>query len=278
MTREPAASKDLPMTFPSVIAIDGPVASGKTTVGKALASRLGYRFIDTGMMYRACTLLALRAGIDPDDEVELGKLAGVISLRFVTSPDGDRLLANGEDITDDLRTPEVQAAVSSVASVSEVRTSMVAQQQRMAEYGEVVMVGRDIGTKVLPDAAKLYLDASVSERIRRRSAEEQGRATIEDVRANIEHRDIGSRMKAKVERVPPVGCRRDHVDVLSSETSGEPIANHATPYRQKNSDRCFYHHSQSSPRRAHPAAIKVVKEASRSHKISQGTTTPTLRA
>ena len=189
MTREPAASKDLPMTFPSVIAIDGPVASGKTTVGKALASRLGYRFIDTGMMYRACTLLALRAGIDPDDEVELGKLARAISLRFVISPDGDRLLANDEDITDDLRTPEVQAAVSSVASVSEVRTSMVAQQQRMAEDGEVVMVGRDIGTKVLPDAAKLYLDASVSERIRRRSAEEQGRATIEDVRANIEHRD-----------------------------------------------------------------------------------------
>ncbi|MDA1036631.1 MAG: (d)CMP kinase [Chloroflexi bacterium] len=177
------------MTFPKVIAIDGPVASGKTTVGKALAARLGYRFIDTGMMYRACTLLALRTGVDPDDEVGLANVARATILRFVASLDGDRLLADDEDITDELRPPEVQAAVSSVARVSGVRTAMVAQQQQMAEAGEVVMVGRDIGTKVLPNAAKLYLDASIAERVRRRSAEEQGRVTVEDVRADVEHRD-----------------------------------------------------------------------------------------
>lgn len=176
------------MTFPSVIAIDGPAASGKTTVGKALAARLGYRFIDTGMMYRACTFLALRAGIDPDDKVGVGVLANAISVRFVVSPDGDRLLANDEDITDGLRTPEVENAVSSVARISEVRTAMVAEQQQMAEHGEVVMVGRDIGTKVLPDAAKLYLDASVVERVRRRSAEEPS-SSIEEVRVNVELRD-----------------------------------------------------------------------------------------
>ena len=176
------------MTFPSVIAIDGPVASGKTTIGKALAARLGYRFIDTGMMYRACTLLALRAGIDPEDTVRVGNLAQAAKLRFVASPDGDRLLVGDEDVTDNLRTPAVEDAVSSVARISEVRRAMVAQQQQMAEAGEVVMVGRDIGTKVLPNAAKLYLDASVAERVRRRSAEEQGNA-VEDVRANVEHRD-----------------------------------------------------------------------------------------
>lgn len=176
------------MTFPSVIAIDGPVASGKTTVGKALAARLGYRFIDTGMMYRACTLLALRAGIEPDDEVGVGAVANGVTLRFVASSGGDRLLADDEDVTDGLRTPDVQAAVSSVARISEVRTAMVAQQQQMAEDGQVVMVGRDIGTKVLPNAAKLYLDASVAERVRRRSAEEPSSST-EDVRANVELRD-----------------------------------------------------------------------------------------
>ena len=177
------------MTYPSVIAIDGPVASGKTTVGKALAARLSYRFIDTGMMYRACTLLALRAGIDRDDAVELGKLASAVTLEFVASAKGERLLANGEDVTDELRTPEVQDAVSAVARVSGVRVAMVAQQQRMAEDGRVVMVGRDIGTKVLPDAAKVYLDAAVAERVRRRSAEERGGATPAEVRANVELRD-----------------------------------------------------------------------------------------
>ena len=185
LTHGPVPSKDLVMTFPSVIAIDGPVASGKTSVGKALASLLGYRFVDTGMMYRACTLMALRAGIDPDDQVNLGIMAEATSLQFVASPDGDRLLANGEDVTDDLRTPEVQEAVSLVAAVSEVRVAMVSEQQHIAEDGRVIMVGRDIGTKVLPHAVKLYLDASVAERVRRRFVEEQGTMSAEDVRANV---------------------------------------------------------------------------------------------
>ena len=177
------------MTFPDVIAIDGPVASGKTTVGRALAVKLGFRFIDTGMMYRACAFLALRASIKLDDQVRLGILARATMLRFVTALEGDRLFAGEEDVTDQLRTPAVQAAVSAVARVSSVRTAMVAQQQQMAAVGGVVMVGRDIGTKVLPRAAKLYLDASVAERVRRRSVEEQGQMTFEEVSRNVELRD-----------------------------------------------------------------------------------------
>jgi len=174
---------------PTVIAIDGPVASGKTAVGRELARRLGYRFIDTGLMYRACTHLALRSGVSVDDGLALGGLAASVWMDLVVTPDGERLLVDGEDVTDALRTPQVEAHVSKVAAVGGVRVAMVAQQQRMAEEGRVVMVGRDIGTKVLPDAAKVYLDASPEERVRRRLAEVAGRQTEAEVRANLELRD-----------------------------------------------------------------------------------------
>lgn len=175
--------------MPTVIAIDGPVASGKTVVGRHLAERLGFRFVDTGLMYRACTYLAQREGVDIADPVALTALASAATMDIVVTPAGERLLANGEDVTLHLRTPEVQASVSDVAKVVGVRVAMVEQQQRMAEAGEVVMVGRDIGTKVLPNAAKVYLDASVDERIRRRLAEVADRETEAEVRANLELRD-----------------------------------------------------------------------------------------
>jgi cytidylate kinase len=177
-----------------VIAIDGPVASGKTAVGRELARRLGYRFIDTGLMYRACTHLALRSGVSVDDGQALGGLAASVRMDIVvstdgTTPAGERLEVDGEDVTAALRTPEVEAHVSTVAAVPGVRVAMVAQQQRMAQEGRVVMVGRDIGTKVLPDAAKVYLDASPDERVRRRLAEVAGKQTEAEVRANLELRD-----------------------------------------------------------------------------------------
>jgi CMP/dCMP kinase len=165
------------------------VASGKTAVGRRLAQRLGYRFIDTGLMYRACTFLAQRQGVDTADAAALAALAGSAAMDIVVTPEGERLLANGEDVTEHLRTPEVQASVSDVAKVPGVRVAMVGQQQLMAEAGEVVMVGRDIGTKVLPDAGKVYLDASADERVRRRLAEVAGKETEAEVRANLELRD-----------------------------------------------------------------------------------------
>ena len=181
--------KDSMVPLPKVIAIDGPVASGKTAVGRQLAYRLGYRFVDTGLMYRACTFLALRGSVDIRNPVALTALADASTMDIVLTSEGERLLTNGEDVTPHLRTPEVQALVSLVAKVAGVRLAMVNQQQRMAEVGRVVMVGRDIGTKVLPHAGKVYLDASADERVRRRLAEVAGRETESEVRANLELRD-----------------------------------------------------------------------------------------
>ncbi len=176
--------------YPPVVAIDGPVASGKSTVGRALAARLGYRFVDTGLMYRAVALATLRAGMDPDDAPAVGALAERCAITISSPP--ERLLLDGEDVTDALRTPEVEAAVSRVARISTVRTALVRAQRHIAEEGGVVMVGRDIGTVVVPDAAKVYLDAPVEERSRRRHAELAAAGkpdTLEAVRAGLEERD-----------------------------------------------------------------------------------------
>ncbi|MCE2469115.1 MAG: (d)CMP kinase [Dehalococcoidia bacterium] len=170
------------MPAPPAIAIDGPAASGKTTVGRALAARLGCRFVDTGLMYRAVTGLALAQGVPLDDDKALARLAE----RARIDP-GDRVLANDADVTDGLWSVEVERNVSRVSAVPGVRRALVAQQRRLAERG-VVMVGRDIGSVVLPGAAKVYLDASVGERARRRAAE-TGMPDEEQVRAELERRD-----------------------------------------------------------------------------------------
>ena len=181
------------MSSPRVIAIDGPVASGKTTVGRELARRLGRRFVDTGLMYRAVTYLALRARTGLTDAAALGVLAERAEIAIEADSTGsDRVFAVGEDVTPYLRTPAVEASVSLVAQVREVRRALVAQQQRMASEGGVVMVGRDIGTQVAPDAAKVYLEASPAERVRRRFAERTaGGAAMDEasVRENVLSRD-----------------------------------------------------------------------------------------
>ena len=178
------------MRYPSVIAIDGPVASGKTTVGRELARRLGYAFVDTGVYYRAVTIAALDAATPLDDEAALARLAEAMDVRL--GDGGQRVSVDSVDVTSRLRAPEVDAAVSAVARVGGVRRAMVAQQRATAEGGDVIMVGRDIGTIVLPGAAKVYLDASPQERARRRFKElagtDQERSEAE-VLGNIELRD-----------------------------------------------------------------------------------------
>ncbi len=190
-------SPNKPQGPPSAIAIDGPVAAGKSAVGSAVARRLGYRLIDTGMMYRAVTRLALHEGIDLDDEAALGMLARRIEMTIEPgppeAPDATRVRIDGRDLTDELRLPDVGMAVSLVSRVPAVREAMVALQRQLAAEGGVVMMGRDIGTVVLPDAPlKIYLDASPKERARRRFEElrEQGReTTLEREREEIAHRD-----------------------------------------------------------------------------------------
>ena len=174
------------------LAIDGPAASGKSVVGREIARRLGIRFLDTGAMYRAVTWASIQHDVRPDRECELSSLADCADMRLVAMPTGDRLLFEGEDITDLLRLPEVDANVSAVSAVSGVRRALVAQQRAIAADGSIVMCGRDIGTVVLPDApVKVFLTASPEVRAARRAAEmgEAGNADEEQVIVELRRRD-----------------------------------------------------------------------------------------
>lgn len=160
----------------SIIAIDGPAASGKSTLGHKLAQALDYLYFDTGVMYRAVTWLALHLGLEISDEAAITRLAE--DTRIDVCPpsveDGRAydVLVDQRDITWDIRSPEVERHVSPVSAYPGVRAALSAQQRRIGLRGRVVMVGRDIGTVVLPDAdVKIYLDASVEERARRRHLE-----------------------------------------------------------------------------------------------------------
>lgn len=164
------------MPFINIIAIDGPAASGKTTLGKKLADSLGFLFFDTGVMYRAVTWVALEKNLDLNDEIAITQLAEQVDIDIQppSQMDGRNsdILADGEDITWGIRTPEVDANVSVVSAYPGVRRALSMQQRRIGLRGNVVMVGRDIGTVILPEAQlKIYLEASVEERARRRFLE-----------------------------------------------------------------------------------------------------------
>ena len=164
------------MVIPKIIAIDGPAASGKSTLGHKLAHALGYLYFDTGVMYRAITWQALKQAVDIANEAAITHLARVaqIDVRPPSVEDGRAydVILDGQDITWDIRRPEVDANVSPVSAYAGVRKALSAQQRRIGLRGDVVMVGRDIGTVVLPKAdLKIYLDASVEERARRRYEE-----------------------------------------------------------------------------------------------------------
>jgi CMP/dCMP kinase len=155
-----------------VVAIDGPAGAGKSTIARRLAERLGFTYIDTGAMYRAVALWALRQGVDSSDMHRLEQLALAAQIRL--SP--GRIELNGEDVTEAIRTPQVASAASKVAAVPGVRRAMVAKQRDIGEEASVVMEGRDIGTVVFPQAqVKIFLDARPQERVRRRLAEEQAK-------------------------------------------------------------------------------------------------------
>jgi cytidylate kinase len=182
----------------SIIAIDGPAGSGKSTVAQQLAQRMGYLYFDTGVMYRAVTLAALRASLAMDDQASVEALARTVGIdvRPASREDGRQydVLLDDHDVTWDLRSPGVEAEVSRVSSYAGVRQAMSARQRQIGLRGRVVMVGRDIGTVVLPEAdLKVYLDASVEERARRRWREAQARGeavlSYDDVLAAMRERD-----------------------------------------------------------------------------------------
>ena len=185
------------MTPPSTIAVDGPAASGKSTIGGLLAERLGYLYFDTGVMYRAVTWLAIEQGIPVDDEPAVNSLAERLQIDVVrpTVDDGRQytILADGQNVTWEIRRPEVDMGVSPVSAYAGVRAALTAQQRRIAQKGRIVMVGRDIGTVVLPDAdLKIYLDATLQERADRRYRETLARGEAADfdrVLASVQRRD-----------------------------------------------------------------------------------------
>lgn len=190
------------------IAIDGPAGSGKSTVARMLARRLGLLHIDTGAMYRALTLKALRRGTDLQDEKALEDLARETRIKLVPGSDGTvRVFLDGEDVTDAIRSPEVSRGVSLVARVPGVREIMVRQQREMAaQGGSVVMEGRDVGTVILPDAhLKVFLTASPEARAKRRQQDllSQGyRVDLEQLVREIAERDRLDSSRAVAPLVP----------------------------------------------------------------------------
>jgi cytidylate kinase len=215
---------------PSIIAIDGPAASGKSTLGKRLADALGYLFFDTGVMYRAVTWLALQRGVDLGDETALQALAETVQIDVWPPSQADGracdVIVDGVDITWETRHPEVDANVSVVSAYPGVRRALSAQQRRIGLRGEVVMVGRDIGTVVLPEAdLKIYLDASAEERARRRYQEilsRGGSLTYEEILAKVIERDhIDS-----TRDVAPLKTADDAVVVDSDRRNAEEVFQH----------------------------------------------------
>ena len=213
------------MSKPSTIAIDGPAASGKSTIGELLARRLGYLYLDTGAMYRAVTWVALEHEVDIFDEEAITALAESVEINITrpTVDDGRQytVYANDQDVTWQIRRPEVDANVSPVSAYPGVRQALTEQQRRIGRRGHIVMVGRDIGTVVLPEAdLKIYLEATVEERARRRHREvlERGEeADFEEVLAAMRRRD-------KIDSERDAAPLRPADDAIIIDTTGLSIA------------------------------------------------------
>ena len=181
-----------------VIAIDGPAGAGKSTIAKILSEKLGYVYIDTGAMYRAVSWAVLKSGKDVTEENILA-VAKDIEVRLENTDSGLHVFADGNDITNEIRTPEVTKIVSMVAMLAPVREKMVHLQRKMAEKGAVVMDGRDIASHVLPNAdLKIFLTASIEERASRRYTEMAAKGF--DVELSELQKDIAARDKADSER------------------------------------------------------------------------------
>ena len=174
---------------PIIVAIDGPAGAGKSTVGRAVANRLGLEYLDTGAMYRAITFAALRRGLDPADETDIAELSESVVMALDPTPEGTTVHVDGVDATIEIRGREVTSAVSAVAANSRVRAELVRRQRRwVAERRGAVVEGRDIGSVVFPDATlKLFVTASARVRAERRVAEIGG--DVADVEASIIERD-----------------------------------------------------------------------------------------
>jgi len=203
--------------LPLVVALDGPASSGKSSVGAAAAREVGFRFCDTGLLYRAVTWLVLQRGLDPADPAALVTLVGEVELSADPLGRLARVLVAGEDVTDRVHAPDVDRRVSEVARVGELRTALLQRQRAIASGGRIVVAGRDIGTVVLPHAGlKVFLDASAEERARRRAEErslDPDGPEAQAVLAELRRRD-------DLDRNRPVAPLRPAPDAIHIVTDG----------------------------------------------------------
>ena len=216
------------------VAIDGPSASGKTTVGKIVARELKCRFLDTGVMYRAVALSAIRKNIELTDKDSLITMATLLKIESVSQGFNDKLLVNGIDITEEIKDEKVDRSVSKVAMISGVRRELVSQQRRIAADGPIVMVGRDIGTVVLPEAElKIYLEASLELRAARRFRElcrKDGNVDHARVQEDLEQRDEIDRNRSDSPLKPSPGSVLIDTDSLDIQSVAEQILLLASRY------------------------------------------------
>ena len=205
----------------TVVTIDGPAGAGKTTVSRMLADRLGYRYIDTGALYRAIALAVHEGGVDSKDDAALEEMCAALSLRYVQSEKGPRLLSNGRDVTDSLRTPEITMLASAVSARPVVRRFLMGVQRAMGREKGAVFEGRDMGTVVFPDAdVKFYLDAPEKIRAKRRFLELKPKSelTFEEVERDLHRRDRNDSTRAEAPLTPAVDAVRiDSADLAPVE-------------------------------------------------------------
>jgi cytidylate kinase len=206
-----------------IVAIDGPSGAGKSTVARLLSERLGYLYIDTGAMFRAVALAVKRALISPDDEGALQQLCHGLRISFTRDSKGYRVLANGEDVSEAIRTPEISQLTSKISTRKAVRDILLHEQRRMGRSGNVVLEGRDIGSVVFPDAeVKFFLSASAEERGRRRFLElrEKGEnVTVEQTIAEVAARDTRDEQR----EVAPLRMADDAILIDSTGVSIEEV-------------------------------------------------------
>jgi len=204
-----------------VIAIDGPAGAGKSTVAKELAKKLRLLYLDTGAMYRALTLKAIELGVKPEEEEKLARLASETRIEF--DPTGGRIFMDGEEVTDRIRSPEVDKVISDYVKIPELRRVMVQKQRELGKEGGVVAEGRDIGTVVFPEAdLKIYLDASPRVRALRRWRELKAKGVeidLEEIERDIIARDL----KDSTRKVAPLKPAPDAIRLDTSDMSVDQV-------------------------------------------------------
>ena len=212
-----------------LITIDGPAGAGKTTVSRLLAGRLGYRYIDTGALYRGVAVAARRRTVDPQDDAALGRLLEGIDLNFLPGEGGQRLTVGGEDITEDIRTPEISMLASAVSARPVVRAYLLKVQRELGRQKGAVFEGRDMGTVVFPEAeVKFFLSASESTRALRRFAEIQAKtgASLEEVERDMRRRDEQDSTRALAPLAPaPDAIRIDSTGLGIDQVVDLMVAN-----------------------------------------------------